>query len=492
MPSRFDNQVKMQAQEFRLEPREGVWPRVAAELEAKKRKRPLYWWWIMLPVGIAGLYFTLISLPKTNQNINNQTIASKKNSTNSITKGFSPQRITEKLKNNVHLNRITKRSADTKKQPILLSLPTKQLREAKDKTIGNANASNFITSKYPSITTIVSSNHSFTASDEMAAIASFEANTKTLQSNLVGFFQPQLNDSFPKPLSNLPVDLEQLSHLKTPLIIDSLLDSIHQAKKLTAKKQLALKSIPDVEWNLQMSVGLYNNQKGWDFNGFGGNKSLLANQFQSTSTPPTAPTIATLEASKPGIGWSFGLVRAVKINKHPRWQLLTGIHYKYLSLTTFTGNRKDSALVIGSIFNNNMSSDRATYFYQAGNNQSQKGHQHSLQLMGGLAWQVNKRGYWQIQGQVYAGAVIGQNYLVPSTSINSWLSATNFASQYFWGVQTGISTAIFPKWKCSLLAMYNLSATTANKLLPKQHWQGIAFQTTYQLKQKQAQKKEQL
>lgn len=469
----FDDNLKNRAGGFRLEPRKEVWERVEQELNSRKRKRRLVWFWWFAPFLLAGgaVWFSqspsnnsemaAVSTPKPitslkkdlelnksipseifqtedNKNeISGTTTRSKKETTTKNTTPFTPSSSGKSVV-------LLKRSPEGEfPQPPAIPTPgqeAKNVQPVQDSLL--ISSENEPKAKIEAIP-VDSAVTTFRVKEGTNILKP----DTTIISELTGVFPEPAEAIIKDTLTPVPIPGKAPKKDKKPskatwIVLAGAGIHNHTGKGITLEKSMA-----------EYTSGGLNNNSG---NGQGSTQAL--------------------ESPEPGLGVMLGIERSQPFGKSKHWSWVGGLHYQYQSFKVSTGTLIDSAL--------NYSTDRgnvtAANYYKAGNSQQQNGSQHRVHLLAAVQWHMDKKQHWTWQNGFYGGIVLSSDYLIPQKFPLSWVPSEGLTQKGYTGIETGF---LFrpSKWGAGVFGQYNLSNSLKINGPAPQYWRGIELRVQYNL-----------
>lgn len=467
----FDEHMRKEGDGFRLQPREEVWTRIEAELDAKKERRRILWYWWVLPILLAGVWGSYALLQ---QNIPSTTPKIEKELPKQYTTHPTPD-----AESNIQMHQTDNASpaAGTDKA----ALPNSR---AAVRTPLRTNTSNRLPEK-----------SKFTSSTQAPRPGKALSERADNEPNEIENYVPAKDKSEKPFITNQQKHANQvqneLAEKKAEDFISSeesftntseseqSIEIVNTEREQTTPKPDKPNLKKDVRWRILAGIGrhTYTPKAG---------PGLSTNDMQSSEPlfNPTNPgsNSASNTPPQPGTGFMVGIERAQSLKAHPRWEWQAGIHYQYQTVQVSTGQRRDSTLLLvnmGAGFSNN----RSAYYYLPGSANKQVGRQHRIHLQTGMGWHLHQNRKWTLQGLVYGGVVLSADYLVPHTPQTGYVPVKNVLNKAYYGLETGIRFQ--PKaWGIGLYGQTNLSSSVKSNLLSNQYWRGAELRINYQLSPK--------
>lgn len=469
----LDDNLKNRAGGFRLEPRKEVWERVELELDSKKRKRRLVWFWWFAPLLLAGgtVWFTQSPSNKTDKavvGIHNpetsvkeepgltppikketmQTSGTKNEISGTIyrskkettTQNTTPFTRSSSGKDVVLLKRPPE---DEPSQPAVIPTPASENKSLLP--VGNSLPASPENEQKAKIAAI-SLDSAVTTAPANEALTVVKQDT-TIISELTGVFSEPVEATMQDSLMTLSLPGKTPKKDKNPSKATWIVSAGLGIHNLTGKGITLEKSMADYT-----SGGLNNNAGG-------GQSSTQA-----------------LESPEPGMGFMMGIERSQPFGKSKHWSWVGGLHYQYQSFKVSTGTQIDSTL--------NYSTGRGNVttanYYKAGNSQQQKGSQHRVHLLAAVQWHMDKKQHWTWQNGFYGGIVLSSDYLIPQKFPLGWVPSKGLTQTGYMGAETGF---IFrpSKWGAGVFGQYNLSNSLKINGPAPQYWRGIELRVQYNL-----------
>ena len=469
----FDDNLKNRAGGFRLEPRKEVWERVELELNSRKRKRRLVWFWWFAPLLLAGgaVWFTQSPSNKTEKavvGIYNPKASVKEDS------GLTPSIEKETIQTSGTKNEIsgtTKRSktASTTQTntPFTRSSSGKGVVLQKRSPEDESSQTPVIKTQVAETKNIPTAENSLIGSSENARKAKIAA---IPVDSAVTTFSAKEETTILKPDTTIISELTGVFSEPVEAIVQDTLTPVSIPGKTVKKDKKPSKAT----WIVLAGAGIHNHtgkgitlEKSMADYTSGGLNNNSGNGQGSTQA---------LESPEPGLGVMLGIERSQPFGKSKHWSWVGGLHYQYQSFKVSTGTLIDSTL--------NYSTDRgnvtAANYYKAGNSQQQKGSQHRVHLLAAVQWHMDKKQHWTWQNGFYGGIVLSSDYLIPQKFPLSWVPSEGLTQTGYTGIETGF---IFrpSKWGAGVFGQYNLSNSLKINGPAPQYWRGIELRVQYNL-----------
>lgn len=492
MKKDFDEHIKQEGQSYRFQPRAEVWDRVAAELDTKKDRRPFFWLWWILPIGLAGIWVVIALFQQEDVVLNKKTgepiPRTMQKSTKATTLTLDKDTKTTESAKSMAINQTHNAGkADAISQLTTSHRSTHQIIESEGKKITirikpfleNTNpfaaleAPDRLTQQLDQIEKNQPQAQNLKGIASTAALPVSVDSTQYLQAPEVS----QLN-IHNKANSNITQNQSNISDTLTPsnalVKTANVQDSVLMPNTLNAKPKRK-----NWEWQLVAGIGRHNyyaNVAGGKL--FGGGLQTADQSFTPTN-PGANPTM--VEPPKPGTGFMLGIEASHLLQKHPRWQWIAGLHYQYQTVRVNTGQKKDSTLLLENI-SGNLSNNRTSFYYVPGSAFTQTGNQHRMHLAMGAGWYLHKNKKWLIRGLAFGGMVFSADYLVLHTTQTGFIPVDKVLQKGYFGLETGL--CFQPNnWGIGLYGQSTLTSALSGSL-KNQYWRGAEFRIHYQLSSK--------
>jgi hypothetical protein len=468
----FDEHMMKEGGVFRLPPREDVWTRIEAELDAKKERRGLLWYWWLLPLMLAGVWGGYTLLQQKQQGARKEIV---KAPLDINTTHATPDAEAKTIK---HQPSNASNNASTD----IAALPNSSVAVVRTPAAPN-------TSKPSFNQTNTSKQWPETENEELL----MEENHLSIQQMAGETLQHQIMDSSDKTISalhdvvetNISATGESKEMDKEITNIELLVDSIPLKTteniadtEIKPQKPVVEKTnkIKDVQWRIVAGIGRHTYAPN-------AGPAIFSDQMQASEPQfnPTNPVSASapLASPKPGTGFMLGVERSQTLSTHPRWEWQAGLHYQYQTVQIATGQRRDSAIALEN-FGTGFTNNRSAFYYLPGNASLQKGFQHRMHLQAGVGWHLHQNRKWTLQGLLFGGLVLQADYLVPHTPSTGYIPVKNVMQKGYFGLESGLRFQP-GTWAFGLYGQTNLSSAVSNAALSKQYWRGAEVRIHYQL-----------
>ncbi len=455
----FDDDIKKRAGNFSLEPRENVWESIEQELETKKRRRPMFWLWWLIPIGLAGGGVVFFTQPSPVETAFIQP-ADKPVPANSA--GDVAQE-KESLENvSIHEKDILPATPNTLTQKSKAStgkaIPSKGgLPEKPDEKITESGGPGSVSKK----------------DDYMVKIGMLQASGSTSPTFTI---EEEFAQSERAMLSCMAIDKPAPIQAEDPSSIRA--EKYAIAIETTggnepAPQKTIQANLKKAQWNMVLGAGMHN---------VSSSRLVETNKSADMYMPPlnnsggtaTNPLNNIIQPSEAGAGLVLGLERTQSLGKKNRWEWLAGLHYQYQTIKISTGARRDSMISTG--YRNNT----ANYYNQGGNSFQTTGSQHRLHLLTGAKLLIGKQRHWAWQNGVFGGVVLANDYLVPLTTQAAWVPSKEATIKGYFGLETGVQFKP-NRFGAGLYGQYNLTSSVSSSRLTDQYWSGFELRISYQL-----------
>jgi hypothetical protein len=464
----FDEHMQQEGGAFKLQPRKEVWERIEAELDAKKKRRRVLWYWWILPLTLAAGLGGNALLQDKNE-INKKEFSKPTHEGN--TAHTTPDAV---LETNVEQSN----NAFEPKSTEPAALPTGSVAFRTPSVEAPIIASTQKGTKQP-FSSILPETEQLEASHtkENEPSSDFvKMITDSAENNVAK--AGNLKDSKAEEKNNEISSLALAEH-KTKYDADSIkmegpLNTMAPTEKENVSKSIEKKN---VQWRMVAGGGMHKYTSQTGAGTLFGSRMEMADQFFSPTNPGS--NIVSVSPPKPGAGFMLGIERSQILEKHPRWEWQAGLHYQYQTVQISTGARRDSAILlenIGAGFSNN----RSDFYYVPGDINTQTGTQHRIHLQTGVGWHLHKNRKWVLQGLFFGGMVFHADYLVPHSAQTGFIPVDKVLQKGYWGMETGLRYQP-GKMALGIYGQTNLSSSISNTSLPKQYWQGAELRIHYQL-----------
>ncbi|MGZ8541205.1 MAG: outer membrane beta-barrel protein [Chitinophagaceae bacterium] len=450
--NKFENRVQRQMEEFRIRPSGAVWERVEEELHKKKKRRIVFYIFLMAGISLLGYsgYFLFnnakpnlvhqnTSLPANNNAVkNNEAVPGTGNSrgkaqqhekTNQLP--FEDDKIT--LKGRISSTQIKDIVLDDKTNSEKKLINKKQERTAVNRTPGKdprgekANEDNL-----KNVDVAVTAN-----SVQTREKLSLQKDPVTPSINKADISQPNIAGNLLVYDRQLPVTGKDILVKK-----DSINEDIADIKEeKTLVKTNAKKQVPSINWGVEFSAGISSNRE----NAFafdGGQKSLAAADILSPPLNNTGGGLSPAIVYRPSSiqsspAFRAGLVAEMKISK--KSSVSSGLRYAYFSNSIKVGAYKDTIVAFSNAYSQAV---RVDAIYRGYHEEEYTNRFHFIQLPLQYQLQLNKGVKlpitWNIGGS--AGYLISTNGLVYDTTASGIYYHDDAAfNKFHWSLNTGLS-----------------------------------------------------
>jgi hypothetical protein len=470
----FDDNLKNRTGGFRLEPRKEVWERVAQELDSKKRKRRLVWFWWFAPLLLAG---GAIWFSQSPSNEIGKASFGKQKPIPSFHKEPAKKNSIEKETNQT-LDNINEISGETTR-----SIMEKNTRYTPPFTFSSSGKGVVLLKRSPedessqpqSITPQVSEAKSLPpVTNALPASPENEPKQKIVsipEDSAVTSFTTIEETTILKPDTAIISELTGVFSEPVEAILQDSLTPVLIPDKTPKKDKKPSRGT----WRLLAGVGIHNHTG----KGIGLEKSMSeynnGGLNNNAGGGPMSPSQA-LESPEPGPGFMLGIERSQPFGNSKHWSWVGGLYYQYQSFSIGTGALKDTAISYATGTGN----VTAANYYMAGNNEQQKGSQHRAHLLAAVQWHMDKKQRWTWQNGFYGGIVLSSDYLIPQNAPRGWVSSEGLTQTGYTGIETGF---IFrpSKWGAGIFGQYNLSNSLKITGPAPQYWRGIELRVQYNL-----------
>lgn len=470
----FDDNLKNRTGGFRLEPRKEVWERVAQELDSKKRKRRLVWFWWFAPLLLAGgaIWFSQSPsnetakaslgkqkpIPSVHEQPATKNSIEKETNHNSGKKNEISGETTRSIMENNTRNTTLFTSSSSGKGVVFPNRPPEDDLFQHSVKLTPAPENKYLTTAGNS--SIIASENAIKQIIEAIPVDS-------------AVISPMVHEK----LTTVKPDTTLISEITTVLSEPTEATPINSLPAASTQKSEPKKDkkLSKGTWHLMAGTGIHNHTgKGItleksmaDYNSGGLINNAGGGQGSSSQT---------LESPQPGWGMMVGIERSQPFGNSKHWSWVGGLHYQYQSFSIGTGALKDTAISYATGRGN----VTAANYYLAGNNEQQKGSQHRAHLLAAVQWHMDKKQRWTWQNGFYGGIVLSSDYLIPQNAPRGWVPSEGLTQTGYTGIETGF---IFrpSKWGAGIFGQYNLSNSLKITGPAPQYWRGIELRVQYNL-----------
>lgn len=447
MNKKFEEDVKLRANGFTIEPNGNVWQGIQQELDKRPKRRFAIWWWLVPVLGIISgiVFYSGKENTKKQVAIIEQQQATEVTNIDSTIQSQQEKLKPENIVTETSKNNITPSSSNT------FNIQSK----------GNAKGTIVFENKsFASITTKKQS-----ANNSNPKIASkIDDAFPNDNSIITKQGKPSLENKWSIITDNIYTQNPTSSNntITSISLKDTTKKSAETAKPLTdTNLPIISKNKKKIQWGLQLSVGSNAVSNSNLFSSGDDNKSVIAFSAGSatSATPGTSSSqtnYAALPLPKVGSSFAIGVTANIPVSKI--FTLQTGLLYKY------KGNKTN----VGA---DSLASD-ATY-YTSGNQFTYQNNNHQLEIPVQLIATVNPKAKtkFSIVTGVQAGINISSNFLISNNSLQRYSTNQSQGNNLFAGIQTGLGLRFSNN--INLQLVFSQTLTAIHNSSNKNYWRGL-------------------
>ena len=432
----FETRVQQQMEEFRVRPSEAVWEKVDEELRKKKKRRVVFYLFLLAGLGLFG-YSGYFLFNNSKPNLVQQNAVPPDNDLSIKGNGKVPgiEKSVDNAQRSKKENQLffKEKSSSTKigdsvlndkkagreqnivvKRPVRSSIKETAVRPLPGETINKDNA-------------LVNNNLEQTS--VKPSRQKEEAETPVISK--ADITQPVVVEKSLEEDNQLPVPEKTIQTKK-----DSITGEIaanNEEIPVTAKK---MKKASKINWGIDLSVGISSNRENI-FSFYDGQKSNAADIYAPPTTGGNPNIVYSPSSIRSGLAFRSGLVAELKVSK--KSSISSGLRYAYFSNRIQVGAYKDTSVVLNNAFSQ---ADRINAVYSGVHQKEYTNHFHFIQWPVQYQLQLNKGIklpiLWSIGAS--AGYLFATNGLVYDTAAGGIYYRNNDAfNKIHFSLNTGFS-----------------------------------------------------
>ena len=403
--NKFENQVQQQMEELRIRPSEAVWENVEGELQKKKKRRIVFYLFLLAGLSLLGYsgYFVYnnsksnlvqqtITVPHDNDKPikENEELPSIENSTSKLLQPPNENQLSVEAKNNLQqydkVNQLTNEEKSNLSATSDIVLKERKIT-TKEKIVVNRQEkaiSNLTTKKPLPVETI---------NEDNVVVNNKPVKTPEKPSPKNGDKEKTIinkTEISPPAVAEIKLnDDKKLPSLDNNILIkkDSLSEEITVINKEIPAAKIKLKQVPKIKWGIDMSVGI-SSYKDNIFSIYGVQKSIMMDNISSpVSGGGNNPLSSTRSPSsiQSSPAFRIGIVGEMKLSR--RSSIASGLRYAYYSNRIQVGTYADTVFTLNTSFSQ---ASRVQAVYRGTYQKNYNNHFHFIQLPVQYQLQLNK------------------------------------------------------------------------------------------------------
>ena len=435
MQNNFNDKIK-NLRDFNLEPSAQVWQEIENNLDDKRKKRIVGWWWSMPVLGLL-ICIALVFNRNSQETLKNRTISTKNSPVFDKNNAISDKHSTIKLDDKAIL--LENRTIPSEHKTVLLE----------NKAIALEHKAVLLEDK-----TIALEDRAIKLEDNAVA---YKHSNKPLNNKAV--FDESITSNV-----NIEASLEK-NHPIVPTKIAT--KDIDSSKKIELNKTeiIPIAANKIIQYSLAIGGGANylsrNNILGANEN----NVNYLSNTT-GTATSATPPTNGNTNLALPKTGFHFSVGVNIDYHLSKKWGLQTGLMYSYLE--NRIGLKEDSVKLYPAYY---YLSDKETY----------TNYSNQLEIPINISYCINPNSKNKISFQTGLNFawIFKDNWLDKKDNIERYQAIIEQNKRILIGLQTGASINFNNKFTVSLIAKKYI--TPAQKSTSKYYWQQLDVQVNLPL-----------